>query len=199
MVARVSRKLRGRRIWRDYDRYRDSIPSGHEPFSDDRTEHGNALVNQIPECDIVNLHWIAGLLDHDSFFRAVPQRVPVVWRLADMAPLTGGCHYDEHCGRFVARCGACPQLGSVDEDDLSRQIWQRRHAMMSRLRPEQLHLVGTSRWIAEQARRSTLLGRFPVTVIPNGLNIDDYAPRDRRCLSGTMEHSAGRAGRHVRG
>src|SRR5439155_8411888 len=42
-----------------------------------------------------------------------------------------------------------------------------------------LHLVATSRWIAEQARRSSLLGRFAISVIPNGLDIEEFAPRDK--------------------
>ena len=43
----------------------------------------------------------------------------------------------------------------------------------------QLHLVAPSRWMAEQVRQSALLGRFPVTVIPNGLDVEAFAPRDR--------------------
>src|SRR5687767_8512184 len=37
-VGRWQRKLRARRIWRDYEKYRPTLPSGIEPFSDDRSE-----------------------------------------------------------------------------------------------------------------------------------------------------------------
>jgi glycosyltransferase involved in cell wall biosynthesis len=43
----------------------------------------------------------------------------------------------------------------------------------------QLHLVAPSRWVAEEVRQSALLGRFPVTVIPHGLDVEAFAPRDR--------------------
>ena len=82
-------------------------------------------VEQIPDADIINLHWVAGLIDHDNFFPRIGRDTPIVWRLADMAALTGGCHYDHGCGRFAQRCGACPQLGSSEEEDLSRQVWGR--------------------------------------------------------------------------
>jgi glycosyltransferase involved in cell wall biosynthesis len=42
-----------------------------------------------------------------------------------------------------------------------------------------LHIVGTSRWIAAEAKRSSLLGAFPISVIPNGLDTEEFAPRDK--------------------
>ena len=44
---------------------------------------------------------------------------------------------------------------------------------------ERLHVVGPSRWIAGEAKRSSLFADFPVSVIPNGLDIDEFAPRDK--------------------
>jgi glycosyltransferase involved in cell wall biosynthesis len=179
-VGRWARKLRERKIRRDYERYRPTIPTGIEPFSDDRSEHAGQIVPQLPECDLINLHWIGGgFLDHESFFAGYPKHVPLVWRLADMGALTGGCHYDQGCGKFADRCGACPQLGSVHEDDLSRQVWLRKTAALAHVGRGGLHVVGTSRWIASEAKRSSLLGRFPISVIPNGLDVEEFAPRDK--------------------
>jgi hypothetical protein len=96
---RLRRRLRREQIARSFMRYRMSRPTGYELFSDDRTQHGVALVDQLPSCDVVNLHWIAHLVDYQAFFGAVPQHTPVVWTLHDMNPFTGGCHYDEGCGR----------------------------------------------------------------------------------------------------
>ena len=103
-----------------------------------------------------------------------------------MAPLTGGCHYDLGCGKFALTCGSCPVLGSNVDTDLSRQVWGRKHSVLSKINPEQLQIVGTSRWIADQARKSSLLNRFPITVIPNGLNTTDFSPRDKRFSRDTL-------------
>lgn len=172
-VGRWRRKLRARRIHADYERYRPTIPPGVEPFSDSRSPYPE-LASQIPSCDVINLHWIGGFLDWASFFRSID--VPIVWRLADMGALTGGCHYDQGCGKFVDRCGACPQLGSRDENDLSRTNWVRRRDAIS---AAPIHVVGTSNWIAGEAKRSSLFGKFPVSVIPNGLDVEEFAPRDK--------------------
>ncbi len=175
-LERWKRTRRYKKIRREQGRYQH--PAGVELFSDDRTEHAGTVVRQLPPSDLITLHWIAGLLDYESFFAGVPANVPIVWRLADMNALTGGCHYDNGCGKFVDRCGACPQLGSSDEKDLSRQIWTRKQSSLARV-TDRLHLVGTSRWITAEAARSSLLKGFPASTIPNGLDTDDFAPRDK--------------------
>ncbi len=184
LMSRIRRKLRRRKINADFARYAATRPANLEPFSDDRTEFGPAILNQLGTPEIINLHWVAGFLDHESFFAGVPKNIPLVWRLADMAPTTGGCHYDEGCGKFENQCGACPQLGSREENDLSRQVWQRKYDTLRR--HGKVHLAATSNWIAAQAKRSSLLRDFPITVIPNGLDTDDFAPRDKAFARATL-------------
>ena len=177
-LPRIKRSLRARRIEADHRRYDATRPTGFELFSDDRSPTAGELIGQIPPCDLINLHWVAEFVDHEHVLPRLPGNVPIVWRLADMAPLTGGCHYTAGCEKFTAQCGACPQLGSNDEHDLSRQIWQRKSHALGNL-AGRLHLVGTSKWIASESRQSSLLKKFPVTVIPNGLDTVEFSPRDK--------------------
>jgi glycosyltransferase involved in cell wall biosynthesis len=178
--SRIRRRLRAEWISRAFSRYVATRPAGYELFSDDRSCHGATLVSQLPACDIVNLHWIAGFVGYQAFFSIIPDHVPIFWRLSDMNALTGGCHYDHDCGRHLTGCGACPQLGSTDSQDLSHQIWQRKQAIFGRLTPERLHVVTLNRWMAETVSQSPLLGKFPVTIVPNGIDTDVFAPRDAR-------------------
>jgi glycosyltransferase involved in cell wall biosynthesis len=179
LPTRLRRSWRAKAIKRDFAPYKSTLPPGFELFSDDRSEAGYDLVRQLGDSDIINLHWVAGLIDHEIFFSHLPAKIPLVWRLADMGALTGGCHYDNGCGKFTAKCGACPAIGSTTEDDLSRQIWLRKSSALAKIETNRMHLVGTSRWIAAEAKRSSLLGRFASTIIPNGLDISDFAPRDK--------------------
>jgi glycosyltransferase involved in cell wall biosynthesis len=97
-----------------------------------------------------------------------------------MNAFTGGCHFDDGCGKHTTGCGGCPQIGSADPGDLSRQIWQRKQAIFKRLEPERLHIIALNRWMADKVKDSPLLGKFPVTVVPNGVDTDVFAPRDAR-------------------
>ena len=186
MKERLRRRLRRKVLARDIGRYRPSRPGGYEPFSDDRTEYRFDLVKQLPCSDVLNLHWIAGYVDYHSLFTTVPASKPIVWTLHDMNPFTGGCHYDLDCGRYINHCGACPQLGSSDKTDLSHQIWRRKERVFSQVRRDRLHMVTPSRWLAERVKASNILGGFPLSVIPYGLDIEDFAPRDRRAARNVL-------------
>jgi glycosyltransferase involved in cell wall biosynthesis len=179
LISRVKRGLREHRIAQDFRDYRSSRPAGYELFTDDRTEYSSTLLSQIPDCDIINLHWVSGLFAYEAFFARVPRYKPVVWTLHDMNAFTGGCHYNLGCGRYAGQCGACPQLGSKDGADLSHQVWRRKKEIFSRVPESRLRIITPSRWLAEEVNRSSILGRFPVTTIPYGLNTDDFAPRNR--------------------
>jgi len=178
--SRVRRRLRRERIARDFARYSTSRPAGFEVFSDDRSEYGDDFIKHLPPCDVINLHWIACYVDHEAFFSAVPKKTPVVWRIADMNPITGGCHYDEGCGKYLSGCGSCPQLGSNDVNDLSQQVWERKRKIFGGIESRRLHFVALNRWMASNLAQHPFLNRFPVTIIPNGLDTDMFAPRNRK-------------------
>ena len=185
--SRVLRRLRRRRIRREHERYADTKPDWPERFSDDRAWREWEYDARLETCDAVNLHWISGLLDYRRFFEAVPTHVPVIWTLHDMNTFTGGCHYDAGCERFRQRCGSCPQLGSRHDHDLSRDVWLRKEELFSGIEAGRLHFVTPSRWLADEVRNASLLGdRFPVSVIPNGVNTEEFAPRDRAAARGVL-------------
>ena len=173
---RVIRFFRKSHIAHSDSKYIKRRPEGLELFSDDRSYVGKEPLMKMPDCDIVNLHWVARFLDYRSL--PIISCKPVVWTLHDMNPFTGGCHYDGGCDRYCGVCGRCPQLGSSRTHDLSFSIWQRKSKAYSLFNPEGLHIVSPSRWLAGEARKSALLGRFSVTVIPNGVDINLFSPRN---------------------
>ena len=179
LAARVRGRIRREVIARDFAAYRESRPAGYELFSDDRARFVGTIVGQVPQCDVVNLHWVAGMLDYVSSLPRLTQMAPVVWTLHDMNAFTGGCHYDDQCGRFTKSCGLCPQLGSTSEQDLSRAVWERKNQALTACKKGRLRIVTPSRWLAEEAQKSTLLSGVKVDVIPYGLDLDVFAPRDK--------------------
>lgn len=180
LFDRIRRRIRQRGIARDFQNYRFTRPNGYEQFQDCRSQFRCDFLRELPACDILNLHWVAdSFLDYESFFASVPKTTRIVWTLHDMNAFTGGCHYDVGCGRFAVCCGGCPQLGSNEERDLAYRIWQRKAKAFSQLDSSRLQFVSPSRWLAEELGKSPLTARFPVSVIPYGLDLNDFAPRNR--------------------
>ncbi len=129
------------------------------------------------EPDLINLHWI-----HNSHLRIetlAKLNRPIIWTLHDMWPFTGGCHYDQNCGRYVESCGACPQLKSNKNYDLSRWIWQRKSQAWKNI---DLTIVTPSNWLAKCASSSSLFRNSRVEVIPNGLDLQRYKPINRQIV-----------------
>jgi glycosyltransferase involved in cell wall biosynthesis len=148
-------------------------------FSPDWSFSGWRLASQLPDCDVVNLHWVADLLDYRSLPRLAARR-PIVWTFHDMNAFTGGCHYSGLCARFVDRCGSCPQLMTTTSDgDFTRRVLDRKREVLSRVPRSRLTVVSPSNWLAQQARRSALFREFEIRVIPNGIDLQEFRPMDR--------------------
>jgi glycosyltransferase involved in cell wall biosynthesis len=179
MLSRVRRTVRKEVIRRALASFRASGAIEMTYFADDRTPYGKDPWPQLPESDVIQLHWVSGFVDYEGFFSALPMGKPLVWTMHAMEAMTGGCYYDNDCGKFAEECGACPQVGSTSESDLTRRVWQRKRKSFGRIAGEQLHIVSPSRWMRDQVKRSSLLSRFPCSVIPNGLDTEVFSPRDR--------------------
>jgi glycosyltransferase involved in cell wall biosynthesis len=122
--------------------------------------------------DVVHLHWVANFLGPASFEQLARLDKPIVWTLHDEWGYTGGCHYRNGCDQCFSRCSECPQLRE-DPLGLVPTLFDERIIAWRRAN---LTVVGPSRWIADCARRSAILGRHPQRVIPYGLDTSTFRP-----------------------
>lgn len=125
--------------------------------------------------DIIHLHWF-----NNRFFdirELLNVHKPIVWTLHDSWPFTGICHLPMECKQYESHCGACPMLGSLKERDLAYKVYEKKIDIYKEL---DLHIVTPSRWLAECAKRSVLLGKFPIFVIPNCVDTEVYQPMNKQ-------------------
>lgn len=150
-------------------------------FYHDRAPEGRDAISQIPAADVIYIHSVYGFIEYFRDLPILAQRAPVVRVLHDMNFFTGGCSHDRGCGRFTDRCGTCPLLLSHSERDLSRRTWERKRAVFPRIR-DRLYALAPSQWIADQARRSSLLRNVPIEVIPNTVDTDAFRLRKQSAM-----------------
>ncbi|MBW2491613.1 MAG: glycosyltransferase, partial [Deltaproteobacteria bacterium] len=163
------------RQWMHWDSVLSEYPDlyeGIEGFTDCYSNAKLDLIHEIRQADIIHLHWVAGLMDYRLAPKAFAGK-PVFWTLHDMNAFTGGCHYSGNCQKYKKGCGACPQLGSAIEEDLSRQISNQKYKVFKKLN---LNIVTPSKWLADCAVQSRLLSGHPIEVIPNGFPLDTFKP-----------------------
>lgn len=127
--------------------------------------------------EVLNFHNI-----HTGFFNylALPRlvkRKPAVLTLHDMWLFTGHCAYSYGCDRWKIGCGDCPDLTIYPamRRDSTRWEWKLKDWLYNQVA---LSVIAPSRWLADLAHQS-LLSRFPIYHIPNGIDLEVYQPLNR--------------------
>ena len=126
----------------------------------------------VKEADIVVLNWVnQGMLSLDEITRIAAVK-PVVWTMHDMWNITGICHHAGNCDRYLTQCYTCPLLNScAGKRDLSQRTFERKSKLYARAG---IHFVAVSSWLADCARRSTLLADQHIELIHNPFSIDEF-------------------------
>jgi glycosyltransferase involved in cell wall biosynthesis len=146
------------------------------PFSASFSPSFNIVkyINQ-QNADVVHLHWInAGMLRIEDLSKI---KAPIIWTLHDMWPFTGGCHYADSCKRYTESCGNCPILNSDVQNDLSKQIFNRKKIVFNNI--SSLTIVGLSKWLQNSAKASSLFKNRTVVNLPNPIDTNAYKPSDK--------------------
>ena len=132
--------------------------------------------------DLIHLHWLG---DTTLSIEEVGQiHHPIVWRLPDQWAFLGAEHYtnppaagetassDE---RFIYGYTEDSRPAHESGPDLNRRTWLRKQRAWRR----PINIVCTTTWLADCARRSALMKGWPISVIPNPLDLTAYAPLDQ--------------------
>ncbi len=157
-------------------------PEGCEHFSIPAQCLPLEQISILSDFDILHLHWISGLCD-PSLAVDFLRNKKIVWTLHDMNAMTGGCHYNDGCRKFEQACGACPQLGSTQNNDLANQTWRLR---MQTYKELDLHIVTPSSWLAKEAKKSALLKNFPIHTIAYAQPLHIFRPMQRESLRASL-------------
>lgn len=125
------------------------------------------------DADIVHLHWVNGEMMSVADISRITK--PVVWTLHDMWAFCGAEHYTED---YRWRDGYKANNRPLHESgfDLNHWTWQRK--LKAWKKP--IHIVTPSRWLADCARQSVLMRDWPISVIPNALDVDSWQPIEKK-------------------
>ena len=181
LSGRVQQKLWRLRRGKFADLHRPLGDKSLEVFSVDCDLSSASVIEHLVDADVVNLHWVSGMIGYKGIARLAREK-PLVWTLHDMNPFTGGCHFDGGCGRFRHECGQCPQLQSTSKSDESSDCLSRKQASLRSIDRERMTIVAPSQWLAAQARESALFSQYDTQVIPYGLDVAEFSPRDAQSI-----------------
>lgn len=131
------------------------------------------------DIDIINLHWIGdSTISIEEIGRLSS---PIVWRCPDQWPFLGAEHYtsppyiEDSWGkdeRYKKGYTNESRPGHESGPDLNRRTWLRK----CRAWRKPMHIVCTTSWMADCARHSALMHDWPISIIPNPIDLAAFSP-----------------------
>ena len=132
--------------------------------------------------DLINLHWINN--DTISIEEIGNLQVPIVWTLHDQWAFCGAEHYTSFEAahetinlneRFINGYNKRTRPAYEHGPDLNKHTWDRK----KRAWKQPIQIVCPSNWLANCAKKSSLMSEWPIRVIPCPLDTDIWLPVDK--------------------
>ncbi|MBU1249344.1 MAG: glycosyltransferase, partial [Proteobacteria bacterium] len=144
------------------------------------------LVGLAEQARLVHCHNL-----HEGYFdlRILPRlshAVPLILTLHDAWLLAGHCAHSLGCHKWTTGCLGCPdpQRYPALRRDGACFNWLRRRRLFSKSR---LHIATPCQWLMDKVQRSILEpGVVEARVIPLGIDLDLYRPKERKTSKETL-------------
>jgi glycosyltransferase involved in cell wall biosynthesis len=140
--------------------------------------HTMALVHKMKNFnpDVIHLHLIQeNYINVRVLFKYLNRcGKPIIWTFHDCRAFTGGCPYFTaiKCDKWKQGCEKCSNSGRIDT---SKFIFQRNKKLFTSV--ENMTIVTPSAWLAQLTGKS-FLGKYPIKVINNGIDLTVFYPRE---------------------
>ena len=143
----------------------------------------------VREADVICLNWVnQGVVSLKGIRKLAALGKPLVWTMHDMWNMTGICHHAGYCPKFLGHrgeCGDCPLLEhKASKNDLSHKVWQHKRNLYDSVN---IHFVAVSTWLADTARKSSLMHDSYISVIPNAFDTTTISLPTKTAVSGNRD------------
>ena len=139
---------------------------------------GNIVRAERP--DIVQLHWIGGNAFRLSSIANI--NVPIVWRLSDQWPFCGVQHLEPDPSTYTS--APRPVSWFQQRTQVSEYVREKKQAIYAKV--AHLTLACPSRWLAAETKRSALLGRRSIELIPTSCDTHLFSIKDRNACRAAL-------------
>ncbi|HBY16342.1 MAG TPA: glycosyl transferase [Porphyromonadaceae bacterium] len=143
----------------------------------------------VREADVICLNWVnQGVVSLKGIRKLAALGKPLVWTMHDMWNMTGICHHAGYCQKFLGHrgeCGDCPLLEhKASKNDLSHKVWQHKRNLYDSVN---INFVAVSTWLADTARKSSLMHDSDISVIPNAFDTTTISLPTKTAISGNRD------------
>ncbi len=137
------------------------------------------LLERLKDYDAICLFWI-----NDSFLslatiaEITKLNKPILWRLADLWPMTGGCHYSAGCTKYESGCDGCHFFHDY-APPIPRSVLRYKESNWNR---RNIIILCPSKWIRSSSQSSKLFKESKHYLLPTGADTTSYHPIQEKAL-----------------
>ncbi|MBQ9239182.1 MAG: glycosyltransferase [Treponema sp.] len=142
------------------------------------------------DCDVVNLHWIAG--DMLSIKDIAKITKPIVWTMHDSWPCCGAEHYQnilENDTRWRDGYYSHNKPATTKGPDICRKVWKQKKKYLI---GKNIVFVAPSNWEHDVLKSSSLFHHCTCHVIPNVIDHAVFFPCDKKLIRDLLEIPKGK-------
>ena len=133
---------------------------------------GSFYINQyVKDADVLNLTWVnGGFLSLRDIAKLTSLKKIILWRMSDLWPITGGCHYSLGCNDFIVGCKKCPLVESWFScipgmiNKYKSKKWETKN----------IHFIAPSGWMERQVKSSPYFKSSTVKHILTGIDTSHF-------------------------
>lgn len=138
----------------------------------------DVLVQSVPfKPDLIIAHWTTGLTDAEGFYKLQKKyKVPFIWYMSDMEPMTAGCHYVFSCDKYKNKCTDCEAFRSGWKW-IPAHYYNNKEKYINQM---DLKIVASSSFMLNMAEECSLFRNLKKIVVHRGIDSNVFNPTCNR-------------------
>jgi ribosomal protein S27AE len=105
------------------------------------------------------------MLSFEEIMQIAQDGSNVILTLHDQRFFTGGCHYSLECQGFMQKCSMCPRVPRILQRRVEGNLISLKK--FSSQIGDNFRIITPSKWLADEAKKSSLLFGRSIEYIPN--------------------------------
>jgi len=132
----------------------------------------------VANADIIQAYNLHGGYVSMKAIEQIGLKIPIVWRLSDLWPITGHCAYPGDCKNWISGCVRCPDLNAYPSIgvDTASVLWNKKRGLFENC---DITVVAPSSWAYKCATDSPMLQDVNIELIHNGIDLSCFEDRNR--------------------
>ncbi len=129
------------------------------------------IESYINNCDVIVIFTFQKIISTKILKKILIRNKLVFFRPLDMEIISGGCHFNEHCNKFVSDCSNCPKVHFDKFFQIASKNLSKKRKIFKQFKPK---VIVQNSFVKSLIKRSSSLKYSNSKIIPVGVNHERF-------------------------